>query len=266
MPLDNAAQNRNHFRLRILPEPSGLAYRRDFFGNTQIFFSNYQEHQELEILAESQVHIRPGDTVDRAYASQVLWKDWRDQAAGHSKGSYDIVDFSLPSQDVPWSDAIKTFAADCFDETYTLWNVCYFLMNKIHRWIAFEPGFTTVNTPVEEVLREKKGVCQDFAHLMIASLRNMGIPARYVSGYLETSPPPGQKKLAGADASHAWVSVYFPEVGWVDFDPTNNLLPSNQHVTIAYGRDYRDVAPLKGVIFSSGGHQLTVKVDVERVH
>jgi transglutaminase-like putative cysteine protease len=115
------------------------------------------------------------------------------------------------------------------------------------------------------VVKAKKGVCQDIAHLMIASLRNMGLAARYVSGYLETLPPPGKQKLIGADASHAWVSVYFPGIGWVEFDPTNNILPSHQHIVIAYGRDYQDVAPIKGIVFSSGEQKLKVQVDVQRL-
>ena len=117
---------------------------------------------------------------------------------------------------------------------------------------------------MEHVIRDKKGVCQDFAHLMISCLRNMGLPARYVSGYIETIPPPGKEKLVGTDASHAWVSVYFPAIGWVEFDPTNCLHPTFHHITVAYGRDYHDVAPLRGIVFGSGKQSLTVKVDVVR--
>jgi transglutaminase-like putative cysteine protease len=138
-------------------------------------------------------------------------------------------------------------------------------MQKIFSMIEFKPGFTTINTPVEYVVESRKGVCQDFAHLMISGLRNMGLAARYVSGYLETIPPPGKKKLVGSDASHAWVSVYFPTIGWVEFDPTNNLHPAFNHITISYGRDYEDVAPLKGIVFGSGKQELTVKVDVTRL-
>jgi transglutaminase-like putative cysteine protease len=138
-------------------------------------------------------------------------------------------------------------------------------MQKIYKTIEFKPGFTTVNTPVETVIKLRKGVCQDFAHLMITCLRNMGLPARYVSGYLETVPLPGKEKLVGADASHAWVAVFFPEIGWVEFDPTNGILPSYKHIIVAYGRDYHDVAPLKGIVFSSGNQKLTVKVDVEMI-
>lgn len=146
-----------------------------------------------------------------------------------------------------------------------MWSACHALMQKIYKNIEFKPGFTTINTPVEFVVKAKKGVCQDFAHLMISCLRNMGLAARYVSGYIETLPPPGKEKLVGSDASHAWVSVYFPSIGWVEFDPTNNLLPTYNHITVAFGRDYHDVAPIKGIVFSSGKQNLTVKVDVTRL-
>ena len=179
--------------------------------------------------------------------------------------AHEIIQYTMPSMYVPFSDVIQEFAVDCFAEESTLWNACNALMQKIHKTIQFKPGFTTVNTPVEAVIKMKKGVCQDLAHLMIACVRNMGLAARYVSGYIETLPPPGKTKMVGADASHAWVSVYFPNFGWVEFDPTNNLLPSDKHVITAYGRDYYDVAPMKGIVFNSGEQALVVKVDVERL-
>jgi transglutaminase-like putative cysteine protease len=178
---------------------------------------------------------------------------------------HEIVQYTLPSQHIPYSETIRNFASDCFTDKVTLTDACIALMKKIHKTLEFKPGFTTVNTPVESVLKVRKGVCQDFAHLMIACLRNYGLPARYASGYIETVPPPGKEKLVGADASHAWVSVFFPKTGWIEFDPTNCVLPDNKHIIVAYGRDYFDVAPLKGIVFSSGNQRLTVKVDVERL-
>ena len=139
------------------------------------------------------------------------------------------------------------------------------LMQRIYHDFKFKPGFTTVATPLAEVMKERKGVCQDFAHFAIACLRSIGLPARYVSGYIETTPPPGVEKLTGVDASHAWFALYIPNVGWLDFDPTNNQVPGLQHITIGWGRDYADIAPLKGVILSSGPHKLDVTVDVKRV-
>jgi transglutaminase-like putative cysteine protease len=140
------------------------------------------------------------------------------------------------------------------------------LMQRVHTDFIYHPGFTTISTPLSEVLASRRGVCQDFAHLAIACLRSLGLAARYVSGYLETLPRPGQEKLQGADESHAWFSVYLPDNGWVDFDPTNNQIPLDQHITTAWGRDFSDVTPLKGVIYGGDpGHQLRVAVDVERI-
>ena len=135
-------------------------------------------------------------------------------------------------------------------------------MNKIFKEFSFDPEATHIGTPLLEVLERKRGVCQDFAHLMLACLRSLGLPARYVSGYLLTNPPEGQARLIGADASHAWISAYCPTVGWVDFDPTNNVIPSIEHITVSWGRDFSDVSPLRGVILGGGKHDLTVRVTV----
>jgi transglutaminase-like putative cysteine protease len=137
-------------------------------------------------------------------------------------------------------------------------------MDRIFNDFTFKPGFTTVSTPLSEVLKHRRGVCQDFAHLAIGCLRSLGLAARYVSGYIETLPPPGQVRLHGADVSHAWFSVFAPGLGWFDFDPTNNLIPRDRHIITAWGRDFSDVTPLKGIIFSGGSHRLIVSVDVER--
>lgn len=135
-------------------------------------------------------------------------------------------------------------------------------MSRIHEEFTFDPEATHVATPLTEVLERKRGVCQDFAHLMLACLRALGIPARYVSGYLLTQPPPGQPRLIGADASHAWISVWCPDAGWTDFDPTNDVVPGTEHITLAWGRDFSDVSPLRGVILGGGDHELDVWVTV----
>lgn len=247
----------------ITPIPDEINYRNDFFGNQLIFFSLNQEHKKLRININSIVTVEGRPQADLAFSSMIPWKDVHQHLITH--GLFDIVQYTLPSAYVPVSDTIKEFSESCFQEDSTLWSACQALMKKVYETIEFKPGFTTVNTPVETVIKMKKGVCQDFAHLMIACLRNMGLPARYVSGYIETVPPPGKERLVGADASHAWVAVYFPHIGWVEFDPTNNLLPSYKHITVAVGRDYMDIAPIKGIVFSSGKQNLTVKVDVERL-
>jgi len=265
VPLNYNGQQCLSSNIKVSPTPDELVYQTDFFGNTLLFISIYKDHDQLEIVSESMVDIENRANADRAFKSPVAWVEVKNQVAIHSDIYADVMQYTLPSIHVPTSEAIRKFAYDCFPEGATLWNGCQSLMQKIYSSLDFTPGFTTVNTPVESVLTSRKGVCQDFAHLMIACLRNMGLPARYVSGYIETFPPPGKEKLVGSDASHAWVSVYFPEIGWVEFDPTNNLLPSHNHITVAVGRDYFDVAPIKGIIFSSGKQNIVVKVDVERM-
>jgi transglutaminase-like putative cysteine protease len=264
-PLKSNEQNLLSSNIKILPTPDELTYLTDFFGNTLLFISIYKEHDQLTIDSESLIEIENRFNADKAFVSTLLWRNVMSNLSAQGDRYADIIQYTLPSQYVPISEEIKKFAADCFSEDTTLWNGCQALMHKIFKHVEFKPGFTTINTPVESVLKLRKGVCQDFAHLMIACLRNMDLPARYVSGYLETFPPPGKEKLVGSDASHAWVAIYFPEIGWVEFDPTNCILASYTHVSIAYGRDYYDVAPIKGIVFSSGSQTLSVKVDVERV-
>lgn len=250
--------------ISIVPSPDELTTRKDFFGNKLNFFSLFKEHKRLRINSTSIVVIEKQEMEKLALNTNILWRDTV-QIMSRATADHEIVQYTIPSHYIPDSDAIRSFAMDCFTEDATLWSACHALMQKIFKSIEFKPGFTTVNTPVESVIKIRKGVCQDFAHLMITCLRNMGLAARYVSGYIETLPAPGKPKLVGADASHAWVSVFFPDLGWVEFDPTNCLLPSDGHIRVAYGRDYYDVAPIKGIVFNSGDQSLVVKVDVERL-
>ncbi len=265
VPLNYQGQKCLTSNVKIVPTPDELVYQTDYFGNTLLFISIYKEHSQLAITSESLVEIVHKGNTDQALNLILIWEDVKNKVALHSDVFAEVMQYTLPSLHVPYSEAIRKFAADCFPAGATLWNGCQALMQKIYSSLDFTPGFTTVNTPVESVLVSRKGVCQDFAHLMIACLRNLGLPARYVSGYIETVPPPGKEKLVGSDASHAWVAVYFPEIGWVEFDPTNNLMPSYNHITVAFGRDYFDVAPVKGIIFSSGKQDIEVKVDVNRM-
>ncbi len=264
-PVESANQKCISSTILILPKPDEISVREDFFGNNIMFFSIYKEHSKLEIISECTVEIENLLFMNLAINSQLKWKDVRKKIMDTPELAEEIIQYTVPSKYIPSSEMIKDFALDCFSENDTLWSACTILMQKIYSHIKFTPGFTSVNTPVETVVKEKKGVCQDLAHLMIACLRNMGLPARYVSGYIETIPPPGKVKLIGTDASHAWVSVYFPEIGWVEFDPTNNLLPTFKHIVVGYGRDYQDVAPIKGIVFSSGEQNLKVQVDVQRI-
>ncbi|MEJ1238939.1 transglutaminase family protein [Chryseolinea sp. T2] len=263
-PRNNSHQTCQVSDIRVVPSPDEFNYRTDFFGNTVAYFSSYKEHDTLQVTSVSHVNLSGRQETDLAFSSSVLWHDVSALIIADGVLASDVFQYTLPSQYIPHSEAVREFAKSCFQEDATLWSACNVLMQKIYKSIEFKPGFTTINTPVEHVIRDKKGVCQDFAHLMISCLRNMGLPARYVSGYIETVPPPGKEKLVGTDASHAWVSVYFPTIGWVEFDPTNCLHPTFHHITVAYGRDYHDVAPLRGIVFGSGKQSLTVKVDVVR--
>jgi transglutaminase-like putative cysteine protease len=192
------------------------------------------------------------------------WETVRDacQAEKLTPGS-DAGMFRFASAMVPVGPEFAAYARQDFPPGRPVLVGVIALTARIFDEFKFDPRATDVATPVAEVLRKRAGVCQDFAHLMIACLRSLGLPARYVSGYLETAPPPGQKRLVGADASHAWVSVFCgDDAGWVDADPTNNLLPGERHITVAWGRDFADVSPLRGVTLGAGGQRLEVAVDV----
>jgi transglutaminase-like putative cysteine protease len=177
--------------------------------------------------------------------------------------------FALPSPAVPSNALAADYARESFTPGRPLLEAALDLVSRIHRDFEYDPTSTTVATPLAEVLEQRRGVCQDFAHLAIAGLRGLGLAARYVSGYLETLPPPGQPKLRGADASHAWLALYCPEAteahGWVDLDPTNDCPISDQYITTAVGRDYQDVTPVRGVFYGGGEHSLAVSVDVDRL-
>jgi transglutaminase-like putative cysteine protease len=250
-----------------------MAERFDQFGNRVVYFALEAPHDHLVVTATSEIELAETDALDLDVSP--AWEDVRDwlwDALQPARGKdwspsvrQDIVQFALDSTHVPCSDALRAFAAPSFPPRAPLLSAVGDLVSRIHRELVFSPESTTIATPVADVLAQRSGVCQDFAHLAIGCLRSMGLAARYVSGYLETVPPPGQPRLQGADRSHAWFAVYVPEIGWVDADPTNNQIPTRRHLTIAWGRDYADVAPIKGVIFGGGSHALAVAVDVVRV-
>jgi transglutaminase-like putative cysteine protease len=177
----------------------------------------------------------------------------------------DAKQYLLDSPMVNTSAELANYAETSFQPNRPLVQVVTNLMQRIYEDFTYDPTFTTIATPLSDVLHFRRGVCQDFAHLAIGCLRSFGIAARYVSGYVETRPEPGKQRLVGADASHAWFAVYVPGIGWLEFDPTNNKLPFDQHITLAWGRDYTDVTPLKGIAFGGGQHSLSVSVDVLRL-
>jgi transglutaminase-like putative cysteine protease len=248
--------------------------RVDFFGNRVLFYAIRQPHEAMTILVNSQVRITPqpgtnGRPIREELLTQASAMNWESVAdrlrSERTPAALDARQYTMPSALVPLTAELTTYANPSFTAKRPVIEAVYDLMARIYREFTFMPGVTTIATPISTVLAERRGVCQDFAHLMIGCLRAKGLAARYVSGYIETLPPPGQEKLQGADASHAWCSVYIPEVGWLDFDPTNHLIPVDQHVTVGWGRDFADVTPLKGVFYGDGRHELKVSVDIVRV-
>ena len=246
----------------IQPLPEILNQYNDFLGNKVLYFAIQREHQELKVKIISEVV-----TMDKEFVQpiDISWEAMLDPSAAVSKLPLEIKQYILQTPLTMAYDVICDYAKKSFKSGKGFYECSKDLMQRIYDDFEFSSGFTTVSTPLQEVMKTRKGVCQDFAHLAIACIRSIGLPVRYVSGYIETLPPPGEEKLFGVDASHAWYSIYLPNQGWYDFDPTNNIIPANQHLCLGWGRDYADISPLKGVIFSSGTHQLQVSVDVRRI-
>ncbi len=248
--------------LEILPAPLGRGSHVDSFGNAATYFEIEGKHGEMEVIARSLVEVTAA--IPPAAAGTPLWESVRDACLAEklTRGS-GAGAFRFGSPMVPLGRDFAGFAALDFPPGRPILEAGMALMARIFREFRFDPRATEVATPVADVLQNKAGVCQDFAHLMLACVRSLGLPARYVSGYLETLPPPGKVKLTGADASHAWISLYCGEIaGWVDLDPTNNMIPGGRHITVAWGRDFSDVSPLRGVTLGAGGQRLKVAVDV----
>ncbi|VUD64865.1 Protein-glutamine gamma-glutamyltransferase [Thalassocella blandensis] len=252
--------------VQVSPSTSFASKREDYFGNMSYHFEIQRRHSELEITVTSDVDTKPQYSEPQLDFGMTV-SDARKLLA-ESKGAELLLarEFSLTSPMVRASDFLREYAAASFAEERPLLSCVMDLTSRIYKEFKYCPESTTVATPLSEVMANKRGVCQDFAHLQIGCLRAMGFPAKYVSGYIETLPPPGQEKLVGADASHAWISVFSPGEGWVEFDPTNNCLAGEQHIITAWGRDYFDVTPLRGTIFGGGENPvLNISVDVARV-
>ncbi|MDR3713076.1 MAG: transglutaminase family protein [Puia sp.] len=252
--------------LEIYPAPDILDEYEDFFGNKVTYFAIQHEHKSLTVTVSSEiVRTNPG-TLEFSLYENTPWEAVKEQLYSLRPVDTDILQYIPETQMTQASPEILEYALRSFTPGRPLFEAARDLMQRIYENFEFEPGFTTVTTPLSLVMKERKGVCQDFAHLAIACIRSVGLAARYVSGYIETIPPEGTEKLTGVDASHAWFALYVPGSGWIDFDPTNNQLPADQYLTIGWGRDYSDIVPLKGVIVSSGPHRLSVSVDVRRVN
>ncbi|WP_110641403.1 transglutaminase family protein [Salinicola sp. CPA57] len=245
--------------LDIEPRPAVTSERLDFFGNRVAFFSVQEVHLALSVTASTTLR-----TQGRPLPPSEVDNDWQ-MAVRHASRTPELRQFQLDSPFIFRDPALRGFAASSFPVGRPLLNAVDDLNRRIFETFTYDPAFSTLATPVLDVLRARRGVCQDFAHLMIGCLRSLGLSARYVSGYLETLPPPGQPRLIGADASHAWVAVHVPNWGWLEYDPTNGNLPGERHLILGWGRDYGDVPPLKGIMNGGGAHELDVSVDVEPI-
>jgi len=265
-PLETASQRLVSHQLAITPEPAQRSESPDLYGNVRAFFALESTHDALVVTAQSVVET--SQPVLGADAERMLpWEQVRERFYYRKGARYDPAsDFVFPSPYVPRHDDFAAYARPSFAAGLPLFDVAMDLCLRIHRDFDYDADSTEVNTPAAEALAQRRGVCQDFAHIMIACCRTMGVPARYVSGYLLTQPPPGQPRLIGADASHAWVQVYLPGLDgpgdWADFDPTNGRQPGEDYVTLAIGRDYADVSPMRGVLHGGARHTLSVGVTV----
>jgi transglutaminase-like putative cysteine protease len=244
--------------LRIEPVPAVDSRGSDYFGNPVRYLTVQVPHERLVVDARARVEVLPPDAVPLADGES--WEAVRRRLA--AEGALHAYEYSFDSPHVIASDELQAYAQLSFRPGRPMLEAAMDLTRRIFDEFEYRGGVSDISTPVSEVFEMRQGVCQDFAHLQIACLRSLGLAARYVSGYLLTRPPEGKPKLIGSDASHAWVSVWAGEHGWVDFDPTNNMLPGVEHITVSWGRDYGDVSPINGFIVGGGAHQVSVAVDV----
>lgn len=269
-PRNSASQQLLRHTLQVEPRPAQETSALDVYGNRRTFISLQNPHAELRVVATSTVL-----TKHRAMpVSVVAWEQVRERFRYRADAVYDpAAEFVFASQHVPRHPEFAAYARPSFAAGASLFEGASDLMHRIHRDFTYESQSTQINTPALEALAQRKGVCQDFAHIMLACLRSIGLAAQYASGYLLTEPAPGTKRLVGSDASHAWVSVLLPDLPgddrWCDFDPTNDRwgwgLPGEDYVLLAIGRDYADVSPIRGVIHGGANHQLSVAVTVTRL-
>ncbi len=251
-------------RLLVEPDPSELARSLDYFGNPVTRFSVASPHASLLVSARSRVEVAPRAPAPRT--ASPAWEEVRGEFLhGPPLQRFELEQYVAPSPCAPLLTGAAEFAALEFTAGRAWLDALLGLTLRINREFEFDPVATTVSTPIATLLETRRGVCQDFAHVMVSALRSIGLPARYVSGYILTTPPAGQPRLAGADASHAWVSAWCPGLGWVDADPTNAKLADTEFVTVGWGRDYADVPPLRGVMRGGDEQELEVRVTVEPI-
>ena len=262
-PRDTPTQRVLAHRIDIVPQPSVCSTLTDYFGNTVTQFAFNQGYQSLTVSAVDEVEMFGTPRSDLAGPA---WETVAGNVRSHgSAADLEAYEFTFDSPRCRSAPEFAEFGRIGCTAGRPILELLADVMRRFHAEFRYDVEATTVSTPVEQVFRHKRGVCQDFAHLMISICRSLGLPARYVSGYLRTKPPPGKPRLVGADASHAWLAVYCGPLGWVDLDPTNNVFPTTDHITIAWGRDYADVAPVKGVYVGGSSPRLEVSVDVAPV-
>ena len=274
-PRETKTQRLAAYELSVTPTPDQHISRRDFFGNPVDWLAIDQPHADVEVIAESRVSALAPPARDPA--ASLAWEDVRarleapapDARAavpvrpGAHPGAHDIVQYVFDSPQTAFTVDLAGYARRSFTPGRPMLAAARELMSRVHADFRYDTTVTDAATPVDRVFEIRAGVCQDLAHVGIAAVRALGLPARYVSGYLMTKPPPGRARLVGADASHAWFAVWAPPFGWVDLDPTNDMIPGDGHITVAWGRDYGDVAPINGIVTGGGDHLIEVGVDVQ---
>jgi transglutaminase-like putative cysteine protease len=261
MPRGFGRQKRIASSLSVEPEPAQLTQNEDYFGNITHHLDIQEPHDQLVLTAVSRIDVQPLAQPWILDASPA-WESIVDLLSRSEGNAIAAQQYIFDSPQIITSPLLRDYADISCEPGRPILSLAMSLTERIFDEFEYQGGVSDVSTPVEQVLEMRRGVCQDFAHLQIAALRSFGLAARYVSGYLLTHPPPGQPKLVGADASHAWVSVWAGELGWVDFDPTNRLMPDFEHITVGWGRDYSDVSPTNGFIVGGGEHSVDVSVTV----
>jgi transglutaminase-like putative cysteine protease len=261
MPRTTPHQKCAYHRLIVRPQSATTERRWDYFGNQMQYFAIDQPHKQLKVTSVSRVELEPHPL--NVEAQKTTWEAACKQPRQEPNAvDLQIIQYAFPSPHVRRSDEFADYAKKSFAAGRPIVAACKELTERVYTDFKYDPLATTISTPIEEVFVKRRGVCQDLAHVQLACLRSLGIYARYVSGYLRTNPPEGKPRLIGADASHAWLSVYCGDVGWVDFDPTNNCITNTDHITVAWGRDFRDVSPVRGIFVGGGSQTMTVSVDV----
>jgi transglutaminase-like putative cysteine protease len=260
-PRDLGWQTCSVHEIRIEPEPADLFRHTDVYGNTSSYFHVTHPHTELVITAISIVDVGRRDLDPTALATP--WERARPRVRSDQPDAWEATDFTFPSPYVDVPPGIEAYARQSFPADRAIGEAATELMHRVHEDFTYKFGSTKVSTKVSDLLERRTGVCQDFSHFMVSGLRSLGLAGRYVSGYLATRPPPGRPRPVGADASHAWVGCWVPGAGWLYLDPTNDRIIDESHATVAWGRDYGDVPPVKGVIFSEAKRsELKVSVDM----